>query len=373
VPSAAANGVLAGPRQFLLEDLLHRHQPIQEGGRTIWEYELVVSEQELELADGTRYKVWAFGGTIPGPTLIAREGDWVRITLINETSNPHTIHSHGLFVPLRMDGVPHALNGPHGAHGGHGGGHGAGELPRWAHPVAPGEAFTYEYIARPAGTHFYHCHVNPNEHLDRGMSGALIVLPREPEPAVDVDVIWLIDEWNSDFAREGTPGHPRQMADYNFFTINGASFPYTESIHAPLGGLVRLRVINAGALSHALHLHGHTFLVTHKDGAPLAEPLEMDTVPISPAERVDLIIAANNPGLWHFHCHSSPHVTNNGQYPGGMMSHLVVGDELFPETGEGPEAPGLEAVRRAWRSYARRALELGEEEPGSEDRFGHHR
>jgi hypothetical protein len=99
----------------------------------------------------------------------------------------------------------------------------------------------------------------------------------------------------------------------------------------------------------------------------------MDTVPISPAERVDLIIAANNPGLWHFHCHSSPHVTNNGQYPGGMMSHLVVGDELFPETGEGPEAPGLEAVRRAWRSYARRALELGEEEPGSEDRFGHHR
>ena len=352
-----ADRVLAPPEQFDVASLIERIKPKIEGDRTVWEYELVVSEEELPLADGTPYKVWAFNGTVPGPTLLAREGDWVRITLINETSNPHTIHSHGLYVPLRMDGVPHALNGGHQ-------GHGMEHMPAWTQPVEPGGSYTYEYIARPAGTHFYHCHVNPNEHLDRGMSGALIVLPRLQEPPVDVDVIWLIDEWNSAYAQQGTPGHPREMGDYNFFTINGASFPATEAIRAATGTVVRLRIINVGVLSHPMHLHGHSFLVTHKDGQPLAEPLEMDTVLVGPAERVDLIIAANNPGTWHFHCHASPHVTNDGKYPGGMMSHLVVGDDPFPETGEGPVAPGLEELRRSWRRYARAALGLPPEAEG---------
>src|SRR5215208_925291 len=57
--------------------------PIQEQGKTIWDYEIVITEREIKLASGAFYKVWAFGGEVPGPTLIAREGDWVRIHLIN--------------------------------------------------------------------------------------------------------------------------------------------------------------------------------------------------------------------------------------------------------------------------------------------------
>src|SRR5204862_318301 len=82
--------------------------PLLQHGRTVWEYRLVISETEHRLADGSRYKVWAYGGRVPGPTLVAREGDWIRITLVNESSASHTIHSHGLFVPHRMDGVPHS-------------------------------------------------------------------------------------------------------------------------------------------------------------------------------------------------------------------------------------------------------------------------
>ncbi|MFY9826680.1 MAG: multicopper oxidase domain-containing protein [Thermoanaerobaculia bacterium] len=332
-------------------DVLHLMQtvkPGQEQGRTVWSYELVVRDGELRLADGTGYKVWGYSGQVPGPTLLAREGDWVRIRLINETSVPHTVHSHGLFVPNRMDGVPHALGmEAHDASHGHGG----AALPDWTQPVQPGESYVYEYIARPAGTHFYHCHMNTNEHLARGMSGALIVLPRGGEPAVQQDRVLLLDEWNSRYARGGTPGAPRELNDEDFFTLNGKSFPETEPILAAIGDVVRLRLINAGSQSHSMHLHGHTFLVTHKDGRPLAEPVEMDTVPIAPGERIDLLIVADNPGTWCFHCHTPAHVTNAGRYPGGMLMHLQVGPDPFPERGDGPvrRAVTLETLRETWK------------------------
>lgn len=327
--------------------LFKRRGPYQEHGRAVWEYELTVAEQEHRLADGTPYKVWAYGGSVPAPTLVAREGDRVRIRLVNETSAPHTIHSHGLFVPQRMDGVPPSHGAAH-----HGGGHAAGP----AQPVEPGESFTYDYIARPAGTHFYHCHFNTNEHMSRGMAGVLLVMPREPEPRVDHDVAMLLQEWNSRFARAGQPGNPRDMYDVDFFTINGRSFPQTEPIRAEPGEVIRVRFVNAGAQQHFMHLHGHSFLVTHKDGAPLAEPAEMDTVAVGPGERVDIVFVANNPGEWPLHCHAAAHQTNAGAYPGGMMTHLFVGDVASPPDGEGPSGPGVERLREVWRRSALRRL-----------------
>jgi FtsP/CotA-like multicopper oxidase with cupredoxin domain len=316
--------------------------PFQERGRTIWEYEMVLTERELRLADGTLYKVWAFGNRVPGPTLVAREDDWVRIHLINETSASHTIHSHGLYVPQRMDGVPPS--------------HGALQHDMNAsdmlQPVKPGESFTYEYIARPPGTHFYHCHVDTNEHLNRGMAGALVVLPRVPEPHVDQDIVMVLQEWNSRYAQAGQPGNPREVYDCDFFTINGKSFPETVQIETQVGEVLRIRFINAGSQQHFMHLHGHSFLVTHKDGAPLAEPQEMDTVAVGPGERVDIVVVANNPGEWPLHCHTAAHQTNAGKYPGGMMTHLMVGKVASPEVGEGPLIPGVERIREAWRRSA---------------------
>ncbi|MGH9346873.1 MAG: multicopper oxidase family protein [Vicinamibacterales bacterium] len=320
-----------------------RGEPIvQTDGRRIWEYTLVVTEGHATLANGARYKVWAFNGRVPGPTLVAKEGEWVRITLVNETSVPHTIHSHGLYVPHRMDGVPH----DHGSDPHH-----PAAAPRPA-AVAPGERFTYEYLARPAGTHFYHCHVNTNEHLERGMAGILVVLPAAPEPAVDHDFALLLDEWDSRFAQDGTPGHPRDIGGYDFFTINGRSFPETPPLQVSLGEVVRLRIINAGSLPHSVHLHGHGFLVTHQDGARVPDPARRDTIGVSPGERVDLVLVANNPGLWPIHCHVAMHQTNAGQYPGGMMVHMQVGPDPFPTEGQGPRGRTLEDIAHEWRTPA---------------------
>jgi FtsP/CotA-like multicopper oxidase with cupredoxin domain len=338
-----SSGAVIHSPQDIPSDLFEASGPIQEGDHTVWQYKIVVTESELRLANGVLYKVFAYGGRVPGPTLVAREGDWVRIKLINRTSEPHTIHSHGLFVPQRMDGVPHDHFSM---------GH-SDDSPGAANVAPPGGTFTYEYIARPSGTHWYHCHVSTNEHLNRGMSGALIILPRKPEPPVDQDIVLLLQEWDSQFAQQGQPGNPRNIYHADFFTINGKSFPETPVITAQIGDVLRFRIINAGGQLHAMHLHGHTMLVTHKDGIPLPEPIEMDTIAVAPGERVDFLVRVNNPGEWPLHCHIVAHSTNAGAYPGGEMLHLLVGDSAQPSKGDGPVGPGTESLRRVWRQSAR--------------------
>jgi hypothetical protein len=52
-------------------------------------------------------------------------------------------------------------------------------------------------------------------------------------------------------------------------------------------------------------------------------PQEQDTRLIGPGERHDLVCTASTPGLWLFHCHVVPHVTNDGAYPGGLPVPVV--------------------------------------------------
>lgn len=57
-----------------------------------------------------------------------------------------------------------------------------------------------------------------------------------------------------------------------------------------------------------MHLHGHTFKVTAKNGKPLSgSPIYMDTINILPEESYEIVVEANNPGLWMFHCHELHH------------------------------------------------------------------
>ena len=122
------------------------------------EYTIFAQDTTLEIAPGIRVNAWTFNGTIPGPTLRATEGDRVIIHFINESHLPHTIHLHGDHNE-KNDGV--------------------------FQEVLPGESYTYDFIAEPAGALMYHCHVMPvSEHIRNGLYGALIVDPKEkPAPA----------------------------------------------------------------------------------------------------------------------------------------------------------------------------------------------
>lgn len=110
----------------------------------------------------------------------------------------------------------------------------------------------------------------------------------------------------------------------NFFTLNGKSFPATETIQARRGDRVLLRLVGAGQFEHPMHLHGVDFRVVGKDGHPVPEQAQIssDVVQVAPGERYDISFTASEPGKWVFHCHIGHHLTNDGDDPGGLL--LVV-------------------------------------------------
>jgi FtsP/CotA-like multicopper oxidase with cupredoxin domain len=276
--------------------------------------EMTIEEIEADVAPGFKSKAFGFNGQVPGPLFHVKEGDEVEVTVSNFTTLTHTVHWHGMYQTnsWQHDGVPDVTQPP----------------------IEPGEDYTYKFIADKSGTLWYHCHVNVSEHVGlRGMWGPLIVDPKEPTPLeqrVTKDAVLMFSGWNSLVADAyGEGGHPGQVI--NYFSINGKSFPMTQPLRVKQGDVLRLRLI-AATIPTSFHLHGHDMLVTHKDGLPLEHPYPADVVPLSPGERIDVIVEMNNPGIWMTHDHIEHHTTNNGKEMGGSM--LVVeyeGIETVPD------------------------------------------
>lgn len=268
-------------------------------------FELNIQDTKITLVNKQTYHTFAFNGQVPGPLLYVDEGDDVTVTVNNMTAMSHTIHWHGLLQKdnWKMDGVPGVTQ----------------------EAIKPGDSFTYHFKAEPAGTLWYHCHVNTNEHVDlRGMWGPLIVRPKHPtalEKTVNKEFVMMLSEWDSKWAdKPGSGGLPSDHPDY--FTINGKAFPDVQPLRVDKGDVVRIRLIGTGDEVHSIHLHGHDFLIAFKDGQPLANPILADTVLIAPGERDDLIFKADNPGRWMIHDHMESHTVNGDQPMGGMMTVL---------------------------------------------------
>jgi FtsP/CotA-like multicopper oxidase with cupredoxin domain len=64
---------------------------------------------------------------------------------------------------------------------------------------------------------------------------------------------------------------------------------------------------NRTAWPHPMHLHGHSFRVLRRNGAPVDDPPLRDTVLLMPDETVEVAFVADNPGDWMFHCHILEH------------------------------------------------------------------
>jgi len=94
--------------------------------------------------------------------------------------------------------------------------------------------------------------------------------------------------------------------------------------HAPLFELARgqscvLTLRNPTAWWHPIHLHGHTFRVLSRNGAPTPYQEWRDTVLMAPREEVRIAFVGDNPGDWMLHCHVLEH------HAGGMGGVFRVG------------------------------------------------
>ena len=329
-------------------------------GDKIKEFDIALDITVHEIVPGVKIHAFTYNGTYPGPEIRVTEGDWVQVNFTNHTPEIHTIHWHGIILQNEMDGVPNGT--------------------QWG--VANGQTFKYLFRAQPAGTHFYHCHNMTNLHVQAGMFGALIIEPKEDLVQKvfpysreftlllsEVDTV-MVEKLMEKMLRDMTvmekmadsqktmremngrmmgwfsnkkaflaaikdgyvPPYvasqigPYRAPNFNFFMINGRSYPMTDELRIKTGENIRVRLIGAGAMPHYMHLHGHDFWHVCQDGSPLASPVRLNTIPIFPGSTSDIIIQGTNPGMWHFHDHSDIASTNNGQFPGGMMTMLMYED-----------------------------------------------
>lgn len=267
-------------------------------------FELITKAVEWPILDGVTVTAFTYNGTVPGPMIRVTEGDQVRIVVKNDLPDPTTVHWHGVEVPNAMDGVPGVTQDP----------------------ILPGASFTYEFIAKPAGTFMYHSHFESDVQVSAGLYAPLIIDPKTPEanpPTVDVSL--MISEWlmrdEQTFATM-----PMSGMEPNFFTINGKAFPATEEITVKKGDRVRLRFMGIGQFIHPMHLHGFPFEIVATDGHPVPEGARLvkDTVSVAPGERYDIEFVATETGQWMLHCHILHHTTNDNVEPGGLMLMINV-------------------------------------------------
>ena len=245
---------------------------------------LVAKPATIDLGGGTSWRTWTFNGEFPGPTIRAAAGERIRVEVENQLDEPTSVHWHGLPVPNAMDGVS-GLTQP---------------------PIEPGQSFTYEFDAAPAGTYLYHAHHGLQ--LDRGLVGPLII--DEPGGALDVtDYSLMLDDWlasdpDTVFESLTRTGGGSMMGGgdaipYSGMVANGVLGDRAQQpLRLAYGERLRLRLINgAAATTFAVGITGHRMTVTHADGQAV-DRVEVDSLILGMGERYDVEIRANRPGPW---------------------------------------------------------------------------
>ena len=238
-------------------------------GQLVREYEFVAVDKEIEVAPGVWFPAWTYNGRVPGPTIRCNEGDLLRVRFVNAGSHPHTIHFHGTHPP-EMDGV----------------------IPL----VEPGEAFTYEFTAKPYGLHLYHCHAIPlKRHIHKGLYGTFIVDPpggRSPAR----EMVMVMNGFDTNFD-----------GDNEVYAVNTAAFYHQENpIRVGVGDTVRVYLVNITEFDpiNSFHLHAGMYRLYRTGTRP--EQYELtDTVNMCQGERHVLEFELENPGLHMFHAHQS--------------------------------------------------------------------
>lgn len=270
--------------------------------------------------------------------LTVKQGDKVRLRLINAGYKSHTLHLHGHdWKVVATDGQP--VNNP-------------SPLKDSLLRIAPGERYDVEFDANNPGQWLLEAH--GNEPGVKGMKikiaydGATEIKDQPNDAALDFPLF--------DWTRYGQPGKSAFTLDQTYdvdytmnlntdakngeliYTINGKTFPNTDPIQVKKGDKVKVRLANNSASDdHPMHLHGHFFQVLSKNGKPLeGSPIVKDTLNLKPGEEYIVAFEADNPGDWMFHCHDLHHAS------AGMVTDMKYTDYKSdfvadPKAGNKPE------------------------------------
>jgi FtsP/CotA-like multicopper oxidase with cupredoxin domain len=208
-------------------------------------------------------------------------------------------------------------------------------------PIAPGESFVYDFVAEPAGTHWYHSHVGVQ--YGNGLFGPFVVEETTPIASYDRDEVLLINDWflesgdrllaglmnsrpmvDSPAMTKSTPkvnmphmkktvgmddmrGMAMSMTDvgdvpFQSGLVNGkgrapATMALLTTVEVSDGETIRLRLINGSSTyTFRFQIDGHPLMLIASDGSPL-KPIVVDNLTFAPGERYDVLLKAQGQGV----------------------------------------------------------------------------
>jgi FtsP/CotA-like multicopper oxidase with cupredoxin domain len=225
-----------------------------------------------------------YDGIFPGPTLRVRQGDRLRVNLVNELEKPTNLHFHGGHVSP------------------------SGNSDNIFVHVEPGETFTYQYdlpADHRSGLNWYHPHAHGSneDQVFGGMAGALIVEGEiDAHPAIAGLQERLLFLQNPSIAPDGRTynvdeAHNAGVTEsHSARTINGRLRP---TLTLRPGETQRWRIANASANTFfRLSLEGHQFHLIARDGNPMSRVQTLDELLLGPGQRREVLIQGGGPGSY---------------------------------------------------------------------------
>jgi len=264
------------------------------------DFTLRIAPMMVELAPKVVISTIGYSNKVPGPLLRAREGQPVSVDVVNDTDVPEYVHWHGLFVPSEVDGAEE----------------------EGTPPVPPHGRRRYQFVARPAGSRWYHSHTAAMMDLHRGaytgQFGFFMIDSANDPELYDQEVFLALREWQyflsttdqDEMAADPGDPMPEKPATPDLrpnglevsaplYSINDKILGAGDPLRVKTGQRILMRLLNASAAQiHRVALPGHKFQVIALDGNPVPAPQPVDVIEIAPGERVDAIVEMNQPGVW---------------------------------------------------------------------------
>jgi FtsP/CotA-like multicopper oxidase with cupredoxin domain len=212
---------------------------------------------------------WHFETASGQPIIRAKQGQELRLKIVNELDEPLWLHFFGVRAAADMMTVQ----------------------------VQPGLQNSLDVVFTPpdAGTFWFGPLLNASKHRELGLSGMLIVEEAINFSAPYADVPLIFDDWiisddgkiETDFTNlERASGEGRLG---NWFTVNGTFKP---RIALPKDRTVRLRLLNvANTRSMNIAFKGVEALVIARDGQQLLPtPIGLKALELEPGQRADVVL-----------------------------------------------------------------------------------
>ena len=264
------------------------------------DFTLQIAPMMVELAPQVVISTIGYSNKVPGPLLRVRQGQPVTVDVVNDTDVPEYVHWHGLFVPSEVDGAEEEGTPPVPRHG----------------------RRRYQFVAKPAGSRWYHSHTEAMMDLHRGaytgQFGFLMIDPANNPGLYDQEIFLALRDWQPFLTtmdpdeEAADPNDPKPEKPVTpdlrpnglevnapLYSINDKILGAGDPIRVQPGQRVLMHLLNASAAQiHRIAFSGHRFQVIALDGNPVPAPQPVDVIEIAPGERVDAIVEMNRPGVW---------------------------------------------------------------------------